>query len=53
MAVSSIKPGKKVLLVYKHYAPDTGGIETAIKQYTGWYLSMGLEVTVLLSLIHI
>lgn len=47
MAGSSIKPGKKVLLVYKHYAPDTGGIETAIKQYTGWYLSMGLEVTVL------
>ena len=47
MAGSSIKPGKKVLLVYKHYAPDTGGIETAIKQYARWYLSMGVEVTVL------
>lgn len=47
MASSSMGAVRKVLLVYKHYAPDTGGIETAIKQYVQWYQAMGLEVSVL------
>lgn len=38
---------ERVLLVYKHYAPDTGGIETAIKQYAQWYRALGWEVRVL------
>lgn len=47
MAGTAIKPVRKVLLVYKHFVPDTGGIETAIKQYARWYLSIGFDVTVL------
>ncbi|MBA2778998.1 glycosyltransferase [Billgrantia kenyensis] len=47
MAASATSSVKKVLLVYKHYAPDTGGIETAVKQYVQWYQAMGHEVTVL------
>lgn len=47
MEASASGTVRKVLLVYKHYAPDTGGIETAIKQYVQWYQAMGHEVTVL------
>ncbi|MBB4862993.1 rhamnosyl/mannosyltransferase [Pseudomonas nitritireducens] len=38
---------KRVLLVNKYYAPSTGGIETAVKQYAHWYSESGHEVTVL------
>ncbi|QTP58896.1 glycosyltransferase [Billgrantia antri] len=47
MAASTTSSVRKVLLVYKHYAPDTGGIETAVKQYVQWYQAMGHEATVL------
>lgn len=38
---------KSVLLVNKYYAPSTGGIETAVKQYAHWYKDQGYEVLVL------
>jgi rhamnosyl/mannosyltransferase len=38
---------KRILLVNKYYAPSTGGIETAVKQYAHWYQDNGHEVTVL------
>lgn len=36
-----------ILLVNKYYAPSTGGIETAVKQYAHWYQESGHDVTVL------
>jgi rhamnosyl/mannosyltransferase len=38
---------KRILLVNKYYAPSTGGIETAVKQYAHWYSESGYDVTVL------
>ncbi|QRY80149.1 glycosyltransferase [Pseudomonas sp. PDNC002] len=38
---------KRILLVNKYYAPSTGGIETAVKQYAHWYQESGHDVTVL------
>ncbi|WP_440467608.1 glycosyltransferase [Pseudomonas sp. YH-1] len=38
---------KRILLVNKSYAPLTGGIETAVKQYAHWYQESGHDVTVL------
>lgn len=38
---------KRILLVNKYYAPSTGGIETAVKQYAHWYQECGHDVTVL------
>jgi len=38
---------KRILLVNKYYAPSTGGIETAVKQYAHWYNERGHDVTVL------
>ncbi|WP_236199170.1 glycosyltransferase [Pseudomonas pseudonitroreducens] len=38
---------KRILLVNKYYAPSTGGIETAVKQYAHWYNERGYQVTVL------
>ncbi|MBV7583583.1 glycosyltransferase [Pseudomonas sp. PDM33] len=38
---------KRVLLVNKYYAPSTGGIETAVKQYAHWYSESDHEITVL------
>ncbi|WP_259757897.1 glycosyltransferase [Pseudomonas sp. GCEP-101] len=38
---------KRILLVNKYYAPSTGGIETAVKQYAHWYQDNDHDVTVL------
>lgn len=38
---------RRVLLVYKHYAPDTGGIESSLSQQVKWYQEAGYDVSVL------
>ena len=38
---------RRVLVVYKHYAPDTGGIESSLVQQVKWYQEAGYEVSVL------
>lgn len=41
------KPSPRVLLVYKHFMPDTGGIETSLEHYARWYKELGFDVSVL------
>ncbi|MGM0543980.1 MAG: glycosyltransferase [Pseudomonadota bacterium] len=41
------KPNPRVLLVYKHFMPDTGGIETSLEHYARWYNELGFDVSIL------
>lgn len=38
---------RRVLVVYKHFAPETGGIESSLNQQVKWYQEAGYDVSVL------